>query len=108
MLILLCRYTASELPTSFGDTRNQAVEGRFAESQTRAAELSQIPTAASTHGTTIDHAHRVGVARQLGKCGVVALGLQFSAKSGEFLDRLGFPFVSFDPCCFGHKYLIEW
>src|SRR6266567_7138127 len=58
--------TASELPTRFGDTRDQAVEGRFAESQTGAAELAQIPMAAATHGTAIDHAHRAGVARQFG------------------------------------------
>src|SRR6185369_11083019 len=83
------------LPACFGDARNEAVEGAFAEGEARAAELAQVTVAASAHGAAIDDADGAGVFGQLGKRSVVFFGFQFGAESGVFFYGLAFFIVPF-------------
>src|SRR5438477_1314718 len=84
-----------QLPTGFGDARDQSVEGGFTKGQPRAGKFAQITVAPASDRAAIDHARRTGVARQLRERGVILPGLQFSANGGEFLHRVSLLFVSF-------------
>src|SRR5258708_17312723 len=89
-----------KLPTGLGHAGDQPVQRGLAESQPRAIELAQIAAAAAAHRAPIHHSGRAGVAREFGETGVIALGLQFRAQGGVFLDRFDLFLVAFFPGCF--------
>src|ERR1700733_13551105 len=91
------------LPTGLCHPGNQSVQRRLAKRQARAAKFAQVAVAPAGHRTAVDHARRAGVAGQLAQPGIVVLGLEFGAQSGEFLDRGGLPLVPLNPGCFCHK-----
>src|SRR2546426_978865 len=72
-------------PTGLGHARNQAVERRLAERQTRAAKLAQVAVPATGHRAAVDHAARAGVPGQLRERRVILLGLQIGAQRRVFL-----------------------
>src|SRR6185369_8240179 len=90
------------LPTGFGYTGNQAIEGGFAKRQTRTGKFAQITVASAAHGAAVDQTGRAGVARQFGQPGVIAFGFEFRAQSRVFFDRRGLLLVPFEPCLFCH------
>src|SRR6266511_4049423 len=63
------------LPTGFGHAGNQTIQRHFAEGQARAAEFPDERVAATADSAAIHHAHRAGIARQLGEARIVALRL---------------------------------
>src|SRR5262245_20323638 len=85
------------LPTGLGYTGNESVQGGFAESQTRTAELAQITMTASAHRAAVYNANGAGVLRQFGEGGIIALGFQFSAQCCVLFDGRCFAIVSFNP-----------
>src|SRR5579862_3037956 len=90
-LALRMRVNMSEIvsviksPAGFGHTRDEAVQRAFAKRHARAGKLAQIAVAAAAHRAAVDDARRAGVARELGKAGIITLGLQFRPQRGEFL-----------------------
>src|ERR1041385_950009 len=92
-----------ELPTGFGDAGDEAIKGTFAKGETGAAEFAQVSVAPAAHRATVNHTDRVGVARQLGQAGVVALRFQFGANGRVFLDHFGLLLVAFNPGSFSHS-----
>src|SRR5580692_8481812 len=107
-LALRMRVNMSEIvsviksPAGFGHTRDEAVQRALAERHARAGELAQVAVAAAAHGTAVHDARRAGVAWELGKAGVIALGLQLRPQRGEFLHRGDLFLVTFQPCLLGH------
>src|SRR2546422_110449 len=90
------------LPTGFGYTGNQAIEGGFAKRQTGTGKFAQIPVAPAAHGATVDEPSWAGVARQLGQRGIIAFGFELRPQCGVFLDRFGLLLIPFKPCLFCH------
>src|SRR5436853_6527305 len=68
------------LPARFRYARDQAVQRRFAEGQTRTGEFAQISAAPTAHRATVHQPGRARVLRPLRQPGGIFLGLQLSAQ----------------------------
>src|SRR5215469_3170461 len=77
-----------KLPARLRHTRNQSIQRRFAEGQTRATELAPITTTATAERAAVHHPRWAGVTRQLRQTGVVAFRLQLGSECGVFLHRI--------------------
>src|SRR4051794_9688417 len=86
-----------KLPTRLRHTRNQSVQRRFAERQTRTTELAPITAAASAERAAIHQAGWARVARQLRQSDVVAFRFQFGADRGVFLHRFRLALIALSP-----------